>query len=110
MCGCGVEALSNTKGDGAGSMKNRTPEQIEQLNRIQRGELDGGCSLQGLQGHPHTCPNRSITPHHDNGRDIGCLLATKDGWLCPDCGYTERVLHDLSSEPLTATDMFALGA
>jgi hypothetical protein len=84
-------------------MKNAswTPEQIEQLNRIQRGEVDG---------HPHTCPNRSITPHHHNGRDIGCLLATKDGWLCPDCGYTEGRLHDLSSEPLTATDMFALGA
>ncbi|MHB1630703.1 MAG: hypothetical protein ACYCQL_00615 [Acidithiobacillus sp.] len=100
-------------------MNNWTPEQVEQLNRIQRGELDGGCtcrdapgkgSQQDLQGHPRICPNRSITPHHDNGRDIGCLLATKDGWLCPDCGYTEGVLFDPSPEPLSATDRFALGA
>jgi ribosomal protein S27AE len=82
-------------------VKNWPPEQVEQLNRIQRGELDGN---------PHTCPNRSIMPHHDNGREIGCLLATKDGWVCPDCGYTEGVLHDLSQETLSATDMFALGA
>ena len=67
------------------------PKQIEQLNRIQRGEVDG---------HLHICPNRFITPHHDNGRDIGCLLATKDGWLCPDCGYTERPFHKLQPEPL----------
>ena len=80
-----------------------TQDQIEQLNRIQRGELEGGCtccSLQGLQGHPHICPNRFITPHHDNGRDIGCLLATKDGWLCPDCAYTERQFHKPQPEPL----------
>lgn len=90
-----------------------TQDQIEQLNRIQRGELDGGCTCcnpQGRQEYPHTCPNRSVTPHHDNGRDIGCLLATKDGWLCPDCGYTERLFHKLWPEPLSATDMFALGA
>jgi ribosomal protein S27AE len=94
-------------------VKNWTPERVEQRNRIQRAELDGGCtcrSQQGLQGHPHTCPNRSIMPHHDNGREIGCLLATKDGWVCPDCGYTEGVLHDLAQETLSATDIFALGA
>ncbi len=82
-------------------MKSWTQDQIERFNRIQRGDLNG---------HPHTCPNRSITPHHHNGNNTGCLLATKDGWLCPDCGYTEGVLDDLSPEPLTATDMFALSA
>ena len=68
-------------------MKDWTQEQVEQLNRIQRGELGG---------HPHTCPNRSIAPHRNNGRDIGCLLATKDGWVCPDCGYTQDWFHESS--------------
>ncbi len=127
--------IEDIEGD---DMQNWTQEHIEQLNRIQRGELDGGCTCrdapesactseaeskgsqsalalasadqQGLQGHPRTCPNRSITPHHDNGREIGCLLATKDGWVCPDCGYTEGVLSDPSPEPLSATDRLVLGA
>ncbi|MHB8366761.1 MAG: hypothetical protein ACYDB0_07030 [Acidithiobacillus sp.] len=93
-----IEDIEDIEGD---DMQNWTPEQVEQLNRLQRGEL---C------GHPYTCPNRSIMPHHDNGREIGCLLATKDGWVCPDCGYTEGVPLDLAQETISATDMFALGA
>jgi hypothetical protein len=51
-----------------------TAVQSETLNRLQRREL---------YGHPYTCPHRGEVPHHDNGHDNGCLVATKDGWWCP---------------------------
>ncbi|EGQ61236.1 hypothetical protein GGI1_05331 [Acidithiobacillus sp. GGI-221] len=73
-----------------------TEEQVEKLNRLQRGEL---------YGHPYTCPNRGDTPHHDNGNDKGCLLATKNGWLCPDCGYTQNWAHKSSLNALPLTKM-----
>ncbi|MBU2761170.1 hypothetical protein [Acidithiobacillus sulfurivorans] len=94
-------------------MTNWTQEQIEHLNRIQRGNRQEGGSLQGdsdLQELPRTCPNRSITPHHDNGVDVGCLLATKEGWLCPDCGYIEGCFSTDHLEPLSNSDVLALGA
>ena len=78
-------------------MKNWTPEQVEQLNRLQRGEL---------YGHPYTCPNRSLSPHHDNGNDKGCLLATTGGWVCPDCGYTQDWFHESSLKLLSRSQMF----
>lgn len=90
-------------------LTNWTQEQIEQLNRIQRGELQGDNHMQG-RGLPRTCPNRSITPHHDNGVDVGCLLATKEGWLCPDCGYIEGCFSIDHLEPLSNSDVLALGA
>ncbi|MCL4525558.1 MAG: hypothetical protein M1492_03490 [Gammaproteobacteria bacterium] len=66
-----------------------TAEQVETLNRLQRGEIFG---------HPYTCPNRTIMPHHNSGHDTGCLLATKDGWVCLDCGYTQDWAYALSLE------------
>ncbi len=75
-----------------------TQDQVEQLNRLQRGELFG---------HPYTCPNRSIMPHHYNGHDTGCLVATKNGWWCPDCGYTQDWFHESSLLSLTEADIFA---
>ncbi len=58
-----------------------TVEQVEMLNRLQRGKLFG---------HPYTCPHRGDAPHHHNGNDLGCLIATKTGWWCPDCGFTQN--------------------
>ena len=76
-----------------------TPEQIETLNRLQRGEL---------YGHPYTCPHRGEVPHHDNGHDTGCLLATKDGWLCPDCGYTQDWAHASSLDAMSTAEMMQM--
>ena len=76
-----------------------TAEQIETLNRLQRGEL---------YGHPYTCPHRGEVPHHDNGHDTGCLLATKGGWVCPDCGYTQDWAHASSLEAMSPADMMRL--
>lgn len=72
-------------------------EQVETLNRLQRGEL---------YGHPYTCPNRGDVPHHDNGNDKGCLVATKNGWWCPDCGYTQDWAFMSSLELLSPAEIF----
>lgn len=74
-------------------------EQIETLNRLQRGEL---------YGHPYTCPHRGEVPHHDSGHDHGCLVATKNGWWCPDCGYTQNWAHASSLEATSIRDMMRL--
>lgn len=51
-----------------------TDEQVEALNRYQReGKF-----------HPFTCGNDS---RHQN------LVATKDGWICPNCDYTQNWAH-----------------
>ena len=76
-----------------------TAEQVETLNRLQRGEL---------YGHPYTCPHRGEVPHHDNGHDHGCLVATKDGWWCPDCGYTQIWAHASSLKAMSVGDMMRL--
>ena len=53
------------------------------LNEIQIGLRNG---------HPYTCPHRDDGKHHDNGNDVGCLVATADGWwICPDCSYREPI-------------------
>jgi len=55
-----------------------TPEQVEALNRWQR------CNYV----HEFTCPH----PHGPltHGR---ILIATKNGWTCPTCDYTQNWAH-----------------
>lgn len=59
-------------------------ETVTALNELQTG---------ARFGHPYTCPNRGDGRHHDNGHDIGCLVATEHGWVCPDCDYTQDWAH-----------------
>lgn len=51
-----------------------TPEQVEGLNRYQ---------VSGIF-HEFTCGNDS---NHQ------ALVATADGWVCPDCDYTQNWAH-----------------
>lgn len=44
--------------------------------------------------HPFTCPNRSEEGHQERHGDLGVLVATTDGWVCPDCDYTQDWAHD----------------
>jgi hypothetical protein len=64
-----------------------TPEQVDSLNRYQES---------GLM-HPYTCPNRG-TGHPDGAADRGVLVATVDGWTCPDCTYTQDWAHPWSAD------------
>lgn len=61
-----------------------TEEQINALNELQTGKVFG---------HPYTCPNRGDGHHHNNGNDLGCLVPTPNGWICPDCDYTQDWFH-----------------
>lgn len=58
-----------------------TDEQVGALARRQRAPL-----------HPYTCERHSDT----------ALTPTRDGWLCPECGYTQDWAHaaDVSFEAL----------
>lgn len=64
-----------------------TAEQVEALNRFQ----------QSGRFHPFTCGNRLSESHRqyarDHGGDVGQLVATTDGWICPVCDYTQDWAH-----------------
>lgn len=57
-----------------------TPEQVDALNDFQTQRL----------GHPFTCADRMDGTHPERFGDFGVLVATTDGWVCPDCPYTQR--------------------
>lgn len=49
------------------------------------------------QMHPFTCPNRGDGNHRDAYGDLGALVATTRGWVCPFCDYTQHWAHDFMS-------------
>jgi len=62
-----------------------TDEQVRHLNEQQN---DG-------RFHPYTCGGSRMDEAHmayakQNGGDHGQLVATKDGWICPVCGYRQK--------------------
>lgn len=66
-----------------------TQQQVDYLNDFQK---DG-------RFHPFTCPNRSPQTHVVRvARQFGVLVATADGWVCPDCDYTQGWAHDFMVE------------
>jgi hypothetical protein len=60
-------------------MKPFTPDQVEWLNRFQN---DG-------RFHPFTCGC-------DGCRSV--LVATEEGWVCPDCDYTQDWAHGFMAQ------------
>lgn len=61
-----------------------TDEQVAALNEFQEAGFF----------HPFTCGNRGDGNHHWHGSgDLGQLVATKDGWICRDCDYTQGWAH-----------------
>ena len=61
-------------------------EQVDALNKMQQSRVT----------HPYTCPNR-VSPEHKPGRrDLGLLVATTEGWVCPECGYRQEWAHNSS--------------
>jgi hypothetical protein len=66
-----------------------TPEQVEALNEFQTAG----------QMHPFTCANRGDEGHiRREGSDLGQLIATPNGWTCPDCDYTQDWAHDFMAD------------
>jgi hypothetical protein len=66
-----------------------TPEQVEGLNRWQMSDYV----------HPYTCGSgyRTNKDIHPDGE--GKLVATANGWVCPNCDYTQDWAHEFSVEP-----------
>jgi len=64
-----------------------TVGQVRSLNDYQRS---------GLM-HPFTCPNRGDGQHRTTS-DLGVLSATTDGWMCPNCDYTQSWAHDFMAD------------
>jgi hypothetical protein len=58
-----------------------TPEQVDALNAFQRYDFR----------HPFTCPNE-----HRGDRT---LIATRHGWLCPHCDYTQYWAYKFMLDP-----------
>lgn len=44
--------------------------------------------------HPYTCANRGNGKHEKIGGQTGILVPTADGWVCPDCNYTQDWCHN----------------
>ena len=74
-----------------------TPDQVVNLDRFQRAG----------QYHPFTCANRGDGNHRDNGVDLGALVPTVRGWICPYCDYTQKWAHGFMSETRQAEEPFA---
>lgn len=70
-------------------LENCTPDQILILNQNQT------CGFM----HPFTCPNRGDGKHRTFNGDLGALVATHNGWICPWCNYTQNWAHGFMCEP-----------
>lgn len=44
--------------------------------------------------HPYTCVNRGDGNHRDIYGDLGALIPTINGWICPFCDYKQRIYVD----------------
>lgn len=65
-----------------------TPQQVENLAHNQTAGAF----------HPFTCPNRSDGAHAMAYGDLGALVATTRGWICPFCDYTQDWAHGFMTE------------
>lgn len=52
----------------------------------------------GWPTHPYTCPSRGDGQHGTEGGDLGVLIATVHGWICPTCFYVQHSAHALTTE------------
>lgn len=59
-----------------------SPEQVQRINEFQTR------TGVGLFAQPITCKNRDDGAHGYEGGDLGVLVATEAGMICPHCEYT----------------------
>lgn len=60
--------------------------------------------LGGFPTHPYTCGNRGDGRHGTEGGDLGVLIATAEGWVCPHCSYTQ----DWAEPPSARVDLVGM--
>jgi hypothetical protein len=65
----------------------RAPWTDEQVAALNRWQTSG-------RVHPFTCRDRGEPGHVERpDADLGQLVATPEGWVCPDCDYTQGWAH-----------------
>lgn len=60
-----------------------TPDQVVQLAKAQTNGMF----------HPYTCGNRDTETHRIAYGDLGALIPTVRGWICPFCDYRQTLTH-----------------
>jgi glutaredoxin len=65
-----------------------TPDEVVKLAAYQANDF----------WHPFTCPNRSDGNHRYVFGDVGALVPTTRGWICPFCDYTQNWAHSAMLE------------
>jgi hypothetical protein len=60
-----------------------SPEQVARLFEYQLA----------YQFHPFTCAHRGDGKHLQIGSDLGMLIPTVRGWICPFCDYRQDWAH-----------------
>jgi len=65
-----------------------TPDQVVNLARFQTVR----------QRHPFTCLNRGDGNHRVAYGDLGALVPTVRGWVCPFCDYAQDWAHSFMAE------------
>jgi len=66
-----------------------TPDEVVALDNHQRSGIY----------HPFTCPHRGDSKHREMAGDLGALLPTVRGWVCPFCDYTQDWAHEFMKNP-----------
>lgn len=73
-----------------------SPEAVQALNEYQTDTSDAPPM------HPFTCANRGDGNHGSEGGDLGVLIATVDGWVCPHCHYVQDWAHGFMADSTRA--------
>lgn len=76
-----------------------TADEVVALARHQSGETRFGTPPFQSRMHPFTCPNRGDGAHRDVFGDLGALVPTVRGWICPFCDYAQTWAHTFMKEP-----------
>ena len=63
----------------------------DQIARLNASQVDG-------RFHPFTCPNRGDGEHREFNGDRGALVATRRGWICPWCDYTQNWAYSFMAD------------
>lgn len=59
-------------------------------------------------GHPYTCRRRTDSPHQVRNGDTGVLDVSRDGFVCPDCGYVQDWIFESSLDMPLSSDISRL--
>lgn len=83
-----------------------SPDEVVALVEWQMPKIDHADPFK-FRGHPFTCPNRGDVNHRNVFGDLGALVPTVRGWICPFCDYSQGWAHGFmkGQRELTKVDL-----